>query len=415
MALLRRIVDCDLARIHRGDDHPDIARWLSQTLGISRWKARRMVVAAYALDHLPLCAEALRSGEISLDKFLELARFVTPLDEAEVLEWAKTAVPVAIRERADRERRITDRELKDTEYQRFVRYAKDDGGQTISLWATFPVADGMVVTSELDRLADQLPSSPEDDAPTIDQRRADALVALCSAALADDADADRVAVVVHTELTDLLAGRGNAETACGHTLHPAVTDMLTCDSRVQLVVRDQDRGVVAIGSPHYLAPRWLRRAVRKRDGHRCTFPGCGQSRLIHIHHIVRWPVGPTQLPNLVSLCRLHHKLVHIFGWRVELLSNGSTRWSRPDGSPYHPGGSPPTAHLPPPEPMPRVPARPAGRSDLAEAWSIMARTMDSAVISLGYDDRRIPEDWGLPPDDWEPIDLDTPLAAIATG
>jgi len=37
------------------------------------------------------------------------------------------------------------------------------------------------------------------------------------------------------------------------------------------------------------------------------------------HHIIHWPDGGlTELDNLVSLCRPHHRRVHEQGWRIHL-------------------------------------------------------------------------------------------------
>jgi predicted restriction endonuclease len=37
------------------------------------------------------------------------------------------------------------------------------------------------------------------------------------------------------------------------------------------------------------------------------------------HHIIHWSDGgPTELDNLVSLCRPHHRAVHEQGWRIRI-------------------------------------------------------------------------------------------------
>ena len=37
------------------------------------------------------------------------------------------------------------------------------------------------------------------------------------------------------------------------------------------------------------------------------------------HHIIHWSDGgPTELENLVSLCRPHHRTVHEQGWRIHI-------------------------------------------------------------------------------------------------
>ena len=68
----------------------------------------------------------------------------------------------------------------------------------MGLMAELPAAQGAVVVKALDRLAHTIPVMPgEDDPCFVDQRRADALVAMASVQIADDADPDRATVVVH--------------------------------------------------------------------------------------------------------------------------------------------------------------------------------------------------------------------------
>jgi hypothetical protein len=61
--------------------------------------------------------------------------------------------------------------------------------------------------------------------------------------------------------------------------------------------------------PQYAA--W-RRGVRARDGHRCVFPGCKNTKNLKCHHIKRWQDFPPlrfSLQNGCTLCQYHHKLV----------------------------------------------------------------------------------------------------------
>jgi predicted restriction endonuclease len=38
------------------------------------------------------------------------------------------------------------------------------------------------------------------------------------------------------------------------------------------------------------------------------------------HHIIHWSDGgSTELDNLVSLCRPHHRAVHEQGWRIHIV------------------------------------------------------------------------------------------------
>ena len=41
--------------------------------------------------------------------------------------------------------------------------------------------------------------------------------------------------------------------------------------------------------------------------------------------------GPTDLDNVILLCRRHHRVAHRNGWNVELDGDGWTRWTTPSG------------------------------------------------------------------------------------
>ncbi|WP_139812798.1 HNH endonuclease signature motif containing protein, partial [Prescottella equi] len=62
-----------------------------------------------------------------------------------------------------------------------------------------------------------------------------------------------------------------------------------------------------------------RRALIARD-HGCAFPGCGAVPAhCEGHHVTHWADGgPTDLDNLVLLCRYHHQLLHHSHWEVHI-------------------------------------------------------------------------------------------------
>src|SRR5687767_5362387 len=79
--LFRLIADAAEVEVWRDDGARDLAHWLSIRYGISGWKAARWIAAAGALRSLPAVDEAFGSGELSLDKTVELTRFAEPADE----------------------------------------------------------------------------------------------------------------------------------------------------------------------------------------------------------------------------------------------------------------------------------------------------------------------------------------------
>ena len=92
------------------------------------------------------------------------------------------------------------------------------------------------------------------------------------------------------------------------------------------------------GGPHAAQPssegRGLSAETERPLGEKAP-PGCTQRRFLHAHHIDHWAHGgPTELANLVHLCRFHHRLVHEGGYTLERTpSPGELRFRRPDGRP----------------------------------------------------------------------------------
>jgi len=217
-------------------------------------------------------------------------------------------------------------------------------GRRLGLKGSLPADQGAVVAKALDRMADRAPDIIDDDdqrtissEESLEVRRADALVAMASRGIACDQDADRATVVVHAELGALCGDAGACEIECGPVIHPETARRLSCDARLQLVLHDGAGEAVGIGRVSRTPPPWLLRQLRHRD-RGCTFPGCESRRFLHAHHLEHWGRGgPTDLDNLLLVCTFHHKLVHEYGWRVELDLPGAPSWFRPNGRRFDPG------------------------------------------------------------------------------
>ena len=340
--MLGAIAEMDRLEIWRGSGARDMAQWLAIRQGISQWKARRWIAAGHALEHLTDLARAFSAGELGIDKVVELARFASFETEAGLIRWAMFVSCAAVRRRADLEVRRAIDDVREAERSRFLRWWHVDDGNRLGLEAELPAAQGAIVAGALQRITDTLPVMPgEEDPSSVDARRADALVAVCSSRLADDADPDRATVVVHARLGDLSATRGSAEVGDGGRIHPETARRLMCDSRVQTVIEDEEGEPLRLGRMAREPSASMMRLLRHRDGE-CRFPGCGARRFTQAHHIVWWRNGGrTDLDNLILLCFFHHRLVHEHGWRVHRTESGSLRWVEPDGRRYQPGPAPP--------------------------------------------------------------------------
>jgi hypothetical protein len=162
---------------------------------------------AHALERLPRLSLAFSSGELGIDKVVELTRFATPETERDLLRWAKGVSCGAIRHKADLAHRQSLKDLQEAEKNRCLSWWYFDENRRFGLQAELPAADGAVVAKAPERLADTLPVIPrEEDGCFAEARRADALVALCSARMAADADPDRATVVVHVQLDGVNSG-----------------------------------------------------------------------------------------------------------------------------------------------------------------------------------------------------------------
>ncbi len=335
--LLSHVAEIDRRQLWRGSGARDMAHWLSMRQGISQWKARRWIAAGHALEHLTDLARALSSGELGIDKVVELARFATFESEASLISWARFVSCAAVRRRADLEVRRAIEDVRDAEHARFLNWWYLDDGNRFGLEAELPASQGAIVARAIQRVTDALPLMPGEGDPAFEQaRRADALVALCSNRIAVDADPDRATVVVHARLGDLVGTDGAAEIEGGGRIHPETARRLLCDARVQTVLEDDAGEPVRLGRLSREPTPAMMRQLRYRDAE-CRFPGCGARRFTQAHHVVWWKAGgTTDLDNLVLVCFFHHRLVHEHGWSLHRYPDGSVDWVKSDGSPYVP-------------------------------------------------------------------------------
>jgi len=81
-------------------------------------------------------------------------------------------------------------------------------------------------------------------------------------------------------------------------------------------------------------PDAIRRAVILRDRHCAWSGGCDRRpAATDVHHVThKKDGGPTSVRDCALLCNYHHDVcVHRLGWKFELLPDGSTRATSPDG------------------------------------------------------------------------------------
>jgi Domain of unknown function (DUF222)/HNH endonuclease len=335
---LELIAEADRAALWADDGARDLAHWLWMRYGISDWKARRFIDAAHALAGLPRVATALETGALGVDKVVELTRFATDETEDQLVEWAARVSAARIRHEGDVLRRADDDEPVHDDEVRSVSWSYRDEGRRFEMHAELPAAQGATVAQAIDRITATIPPMPGERATGPGAaRRADALVALCSARLAADPDPERATIVLHARVGREAGVVTAAEIEGGGIAQRTVLERLLCAARIETVHEDATGRVIGVGRITRVPPAWLLRQVRFRDKG-CRFPGCGARGFTQAHHIVFWrDGGGTDLSNLALLCSWHHKLVHEYGWWIKGYAEGELRWYKPDGTRYRAG------------------------------------------------------------------------------
>ncbi|MGO4200517.1 DUF222 domain-containing protein [Rhodococcus sp. TAF43] len=98
----------------------------------------------------------------------------------------------------------------------------------------------------------------------------------------------------------------------------ATARRIACDCALTPIVM-KDGVPLDLGRTTRTVSKKQRRALVARDNG-CAFPGCGAPPAhCEGHHVKHWADGgPTDLDNLVLLCRYHHRLLHHSHWDVEI-------------------------------------------------------------------------------------------------
>jgi hypothetical protein len=326
----------------------------------------RIDVARVLVGHLPNTISALSTGEISVAHATVIARETatairnglsqesvfrveqTALAHAEfhtpgqVASKVKTTIaklaPEEFEEIADRAR----------DARRVSCYPEADGMATVI--AILPAEDAQTVMKSIEAFivkrnnqdADQSDGLSDWSLLSADMKRADALTAITSQALAsmaDDVHPHRrpITISVAIDLPTLLGLAENPGQLAGYGAIPAsVARRLAADGHWQRFVSDPTTGnLLDFGREKYTPPQELVDYLLARD-RICRFPGCrrtGQSS--DIDHAQSWETGGETNPaNLGLLCRRHHRMKTHGGWSLESNPDGSCLWKSPQGKSF---------------------------------------------------------------------------------
>jgi len=214
-----------------------------------------------------------------------------------------------------------------------------DGGWVVGDFLLDPLA-GRSLLNALDHLAPPDPADTTNGPRSLSQRRADALIDLADHYLTggrQGGNPPNLDVVV-----DVATLNGDtpelAQVRCDLDGVGAVTratlEQICCSATITRLVTAGDSEVLDMGRKVRLATPAQRRALARRDRH-CIAPGCRRRpQWCDAHHVISWlDDGPTDLDNLVLLCRRHHTLVHTTKWTVTRTAGGRHTLTHPARGP----------------------------------------------------------------------------------
>ena len=332
----------------------------------------RIDVARTLVNYLPNTCAALAMGEISSSHATVIAKesaavirdgiseFAIYQIEEKALAHAEFHTPGQVANKV----RTTIAQLAPTEFEAVVDRAREtrrvscyndtDGMATVV--AILPAQDAQTVMKSIEayilRMNEidekkrngngELSATDTWSLLSADNKRADALTAILSSALAtlaDDARPHRrpVTVNVTIDLPTLLGLAENPGQLSGYGAIPAsVARELASDATWKRFITDPQTGnLLDYGREKYEPPQALVDFLLARD-RTCRFPGCRQpATRSDIDHAQSWETGGETKPeNLGLLCRRHHRLKTHGRWALVSNPDGSCEWTSPVGKKY---------------------------------------------------------------------------------
>ena len=307
------------------------------SLSLSAWlRARCRMTAAAAADRsrlarslrtMPLTERAFAEGDLTASHVRALAPAADAhpeafaRDEQVLVEGASTISAGDTRRLVDYWRQNLDHDAALDDVEEVHRRRRLSISRTwegmVRLDGDLDPESGEAVLTAIGALVDEsVKSGDPNDHRTPTQRRADALTELChqfldsGRAAVSGGERPHINVLIDLETLESRTGT-RCELASGEIIHPEAARRLACDAGINRIIVSGSSQVLDVGRTPRTVSGPTRRALTIRDGG-CRFDGCGRpAPWCDAHHVIHWiDDGPTDLENLVLLCRSHHRMVH---------------------------------------------------------------------------------------------------------
>jgi hypothetical protein len=343
LARARDMRALEVASAHEFTGAADIVGFFSVECGLAPEAATDRVMLARQIDELPSTVEKLASGQISFDTATVVARNTAkmrpehrPAVEAGILHEAQYQPPGQLRHLAAAIAAKVDSETlrRDASRAREKRSLKigadQDGIATVSGHLT------SVCAAEL-RAALEPHMRPVDanDKRTAEQRRHDAMQALCLSGPGGRGRHSEVVVVAGVEA--MMGDDGPPPLLQGLVpISQQDFEVILEDSDVRVALKDRKGNLAYVGrkARTFSAPK---RQAMLAVSPTCAFDGCTRPAIDCTgHHIVEFGRGgETTIETGAPLCAAHQDRVHKDGWWVGSNGDGGFR-TLPPGHPDSP-------------------------------------------------------------------------------
>jgi len=318
---------------YKADGALSLTAWLRWKCKLSGGAAAERVEVARQLEKLPQTETAFANGDVGYQHVAALARTAEHVgaaavrkEEASLLQAARTmdpgqftAVAKSFEHRVDAAGALAE---ANHAYQRRYLHIGEPIDGLVRLDGLLDAEGGATLRAALQGFMKPV----KDDARSYGQRSADALMELCRQGPGSKRNGagPRPQLIIRASV-DTLAGIPGApagELEGGGNVPAETVQRYACDSAI---IRITGQGELdhELNHASRTLPASTRRALESRDRH-CVFPGCTRPPIwCDGHHLVWWTRGgETALPNLVLLCRPHHRMVHEEGWRLVRHKDG---------------------------------------------------------------------------------------------
>ena len=308
------------------------AEWLAWRCDLSMTTAREKVRVAHALKQLPLISRTFSTGELSFSKVKAMTRVANRDNEQELVEFALRHTAVTVAERC-RELRCGSHSSIGTAERawanRSLRIRRDVERNMMTVTVDLPLDTGELLDKALAKARDdEVLEIPDLVDTSWSVRQADAFVNMVNGYLSGDTGSnnDNFLVTIHVDEAALAGGNGRSAVPIESVKRHC------CDAHAVVITETSEGQPLGIGRKSRLIPTSVERAVRARDNNCCVFPGCGNRRFLHCHHVEHWAHGgETCVENLMLLCTKHHTLVHEGGFDIRKDYRDNWAFFRPDG------------------------------------------------------------------------------------